>query len=198
MDTDRKTQILKEALRLFSEHGVEGASLRELARRVGLTQPSLYHYFPSKEALVEAIFSWKTEEALVRQRASFDEETLKTPQRFCLTLAQSILSRWQDPEQIAFMRLVHGEAMRGGKTARSFALNHIAPLTKSVAEVFSRFIKEGKIRAVDPEHAARSFVSPLILLLMHHYLMEPPESPSPDLQDFIHAHTDLFLHGVAR
>ena len=42
-------------MRLIAERGYRGASLRELARRVGMQQPSLYHYFESKEDLVEQI-----------------------------------------------------------------------------------------------------------------------------------------------
>lgn len=51
----RREQILEEGLRLIAERGIAGASLRELARRVGVSQPSLYHHFPTKKALVEQI-----------------------------------------------------------------------------------------------------------------------------------------------
>ena len=46
-------EVLRVAMRLIAERGYRGASLRELARRVGMQQPSLYHYFESKEDLVE-------------------------------------------------------------------------------------------------------------------------------------------------
>ena len=48
-------EVLRVAMRLIAERGYRGASLRELARRVGMQQPSLYHYFRSKEDLVEQI-----------------------------------------------------------------------------------------------------------------------------------------------
>lgn len=47
--------MLRAALGLISERGYAGASLRELARRLGVQQPSLYHYFETKEQLVEQI-----------------------------------------------------------------------------------------------------------------------------------------------
>ena len=41
---------------LFSpEHGFEGKT-RDLAKRIGITQPLLYRYFPSKESLVERVY----------------------------------------------------------------------------------------------------------------------------------------------
>lgn len=52
---DRHREILAEALDLMAEVGYHGASLRELAKRLGISQPSLYHYFATKEELVEQI-----------------------------------------------------------------------------------------------------------------------------------------------
>lgn len=47
----RHRDILDAAAELMAERGYGGASLRELARRVGMSQPSLYHYFRTKEEL---------------------------------------------------------------------------------------------------------------------------------------------------
>lgn len=55
--SERHREVLREAVKLFAERGYAGASLRELARRVGMQQPSLYHYFASKEELVEQVIS---------------------------------------------------------------------------------------------------------------------------------------------
>ena len=52
---DRRAEILAEALELMAEHGYHGASLRDLAKRLGISQPSLYHYFASKRDLFRAI-----------------------------------------------------------------------------------------------------------------------------------------------
>jgi AcrR family transcriptional regulator len=52
---DTREQILDAARQLFMEHGYDKASLREVAERVGVTKAALYYYFPSKEALLEAL-----------------------------------------------------------------------------------------------------------------------------------------------
>lgn len=46
---------MQQAIRYFATHGF-AASTRELAREIGISQPLLYRYFPSKEALVERVF----------------------------------------------------------------------------------------------------------------------------------------------
>ena len=51
----RRAAIVDAAARLFAEQGFSG-STREIASRLGVTQALLYRYFPSKEALVAAVF----------------------------------------------------------------------------------------------------------------------------------------------
>jgi len=52
---DRKSQILDEATRLFSEDGYEKATTKRLAAACGVTEPALYRYFASKEEIYEAV-----------------------------------------------------------------------------------------------------------------------------------------------
>jgi len=47
--------ILDTAERLFAERGADGVAVRDLARVMNLTAPSLYNHFPSKQALYEAV-----------------------------------------------------------------------------------------------------------------------------------------------
>jgi AcrR family transcriptional regulator len=47
--------ILDTAERLFAARGVDGVAVRDLAREMNLTAPSLYNHFPSKQALYEAV-----------------------------------------------------------------------------------------------------------------------------------------------
>jgi AcrR family transcriptional regulator len=71
----RQLRTLLDAARaLVAEEGIEALSLAELARRVGLSRPSLYEYFRSKDDLVAAIV-----EAELPRWASLVEEALRGP-----------------------------------------------------------------------------------------------------------------------
>jgi AcrR family transcriptional regulator len=51
----REKYILEGAIAFFSDVGFSGQT-RELSRRLGITQPLLYRYFPSKQVLIDRVF----------------------------------------------------------------------------------------------------------------------------------------------
>ena len=52
---ERERHIVQEAIRFFAEVGF-GGDTRELAKRLNVTHPLLFRYFPSKDALIERVF----------------------------------------------------------------------------------------------------------------------------------------------
>ncbi len=72
---ERKHSIAEGAIRFFAEKGIDGQT-RELAKRLGIPQPLLYRYFPSKEDLIEQVYEdlylkrWKADwEYLIADRS---------------------------------------------------------------------------------------------------------------------------------
>jgi AcrR family transcriptional regulator len=58
-------RILKKALELFSDKGYDATSVREICEAAGITKPTLYHFYGSKEGVYRAL----VEGALERFRA---------------------------------------------------------------------------------------------------------------------------------
>ncbi|MBA4048561.1 MAG: TetR/AcrR family transcriptional regulator [Sphingomonas sp.] len=54
---ERREEILAHALRLISEAGVHNVSTRQIAQAVGISQPTLYTYFPNRYALIGEVGS---------------------------------------------------------------------------------------------------------------------------------------------
>ena len=48
-------RIIREATRLFAERGYAATSVREIAEAVGVTKPTLYYHFGSKDGLFTAL-----------------------------------------------------------------------------------------------------------------------------------------------
>jgi len=52
---DTRARIKAVALELFTEHGYENTSLREIAERLGVTKAALYYHFKSKDEIVDSL-----------------------------------------------------------------------------------------------------------------------------------------------
>lgn len=93
--TEREQQILKGAIKFFSARGLDGQT-RDLAKEIGITHPLLYHYFPTKQALIERVYKevylgrWKQEWEVWLDDASVSLEEKMT--RFYLDYAATILT----------------------------------------------------------------------------------------------------------
>lgn len=64
------TPILEAALDSFYEKGFHGASVRDIARRVGVTVPALYYHYENKEGLLVALIELGTGDVLARARSA--------------------------------------------------------------------------------------------------------------------------------
>jgi len=53
--TDTRDRILQVAARLFHEQGYHATGIATILREAGVNSGSLYHFFPSKEALLQAV-----------------------------------------------------------------------------------------------------------------------------------------------
>ena len=52
---DLRRQLVAAGVELVAERGVDGFSMRELARRAGVSHAAPYHHFPTRAALVRAV-----------------------------------------------------------------------------------------------------------------------------------------------
>jgi AcrR family transcriptional regulator len=55
-DAPGKQRILRGALRLFAQQGLDGTSIRDIATAAGITNPALYRHFATKDALALHLF----------------------------------------------------------------------------------------------------------------------------------------------
>lgn len=84
-------EILDIAESVMLEEGVNGLSLAEVARRLGVQPPSLYKYFPSLMAVYDALFARGMAEHLTVMRAAIDGVA---PGLASLTAALEAGGRW--------------------------------------------------------------------------------------------------------
>ncbi len=100
--------IVAAAWKLAGQEGIAGLSLHDLAREVGMRQPSLYEYFDSKHALYDAMFADGNRQLLERLNAvAFPRDTRAALKKFLRTFTTFAL---EDParSELLFQRHIPG------------------------------------------------------------------------------------------
>ncbi len=126
MSTDRRfirrQQTIEEALdaavAIMDEAGVGGLSMSEIARRLGMRQPSLYKYFPSLHAVYDALFARGLEGSGAAVQAAIEEGPSGVA---AIRAAGRALVRWA-VENPALAQLLYWRPVPGfAPTAATFA-----------------------------------------------------------------------------
>ena len=92
---ERVARVERVAARVFAERGYEGANLDEIAARLDLRGPSLYHYFSSKEELYLRCVRSCADEVVARLEAVAAAEPDPT-ERLRLLLREQVLVELRD------------------------------------------------------------------------------------------------------
>ncbi len=193
---ERHEAILRAAIRLFAERGYHGATTRELAAAAGVSEPILYRHFPTKQDLYSAIIEYKAEtgiaelEHLLRPHAESRDD-----RGFFTELGRFVLSRYrQDP---SYARLLLFSALERHGLAQIFYDRQVAVHYQQVGGYLRQRMREGVLRTMKPNVAARAFLGmvnhhALVGLLFRDYLV--PE----DVEAMLEALVSIFLKGMQR
>ena len=82
MENDRKTQIIKAAVKRFARHGLNKTTLAEIARDLRIGKATIYHYFNSKEELFYQTMEYDTYLFIEDIKQIFNNEQLSIKERF--------------------------------------------------------------------------------------------------------------------
>lgn len=165
----RREELIAAALEIIAEHGVDGLTTQDLARRVGLVPSALYRHFSDMAALldavVEAIFDRLG--GLVAQAQAETDSGLDCLQAlFCAHLA--MIRQHPGIPMLIFSR----EGCGGTPTRQARVLAGIQGLRRQVADMLRRAAASGEIDSgTDIEAAAVLYlglVQPAALLQMLH------------------------------
>lgn len=101
---DKEKRILDAALRVFAEHGVHGTAVPPIAGEAGVAVGTLYRYFDSKEALVNAVF--RDTKALLGERLLGGLDTGASPRELFVELWNRLAAFAQDePAAFRFLEM---------------------------------------------------------------------------------------------
>jgi AcrR family transcriptional regulator len=176
----RREEVLDAARALIAEHGVAGASLRKLAHQLGISQPSLYHYFPSKEAMVSAIVERSAEQMLSSGSAlPFPKHPQDLP-RFC---KDAVLSLWESDHHPGFVRFLFAIALESPENLAVIERVMRERLDPSFDALASALTNNEKERT-DLANLARTIVYSIGFMLLEHRAILGNQQASPRILAF--------------
>lgn len=183
-NTDAKRQaILDAAYRLFRTQGFEGTSVSEITAEFGGSRATVYSHFPSKEELFVECMTAALEDYITGAVAQLDASGTE-PEAALREFGAKILNFGASPEMVAVRRLIIAEAGRSG-IGKLFFMKIVA-LRTHVAELLSRFMASGTLRADDAEFAANQLRALLEAEILEPMLLRVRDD-SPDAEEVAQA-----------
>jgi AcrR family transcriptional regulator len=180
----RREEVLDAGLSLISELGVAGASLRKLAARLGMSQPSLYHYFDSKDALVQQIIEHCASRMLEAALHVEFPRGLDDIPRFARDAALSLWSTDHHPRFVRFLFVVAIESPEHRLRIQRVFEERLYPGFGVLADAYGRDPAERE----DLRLMTRTIAYAMGLALMEERALFGAEGPSAEvlrLGDFI-------------
>ncbi len=190
---ERRRQIIEAAAALFARKGFGGTTTREVAAAAGISEPTIFKHFATKEELYAAIIEAKAqteailESAAPAARRGDDVGVLRA-------LAQEMIGRTQaDP---TLLRLLLFSALEGHALSDMFFRSRV----KRVDDFLRRYIAErmaaGAFRPVDPLQAAWNFIGMIAYHLLYREVFGQKPPPHLTTERAIDAMVEVFLRGV--
>lgn len=168
---DSQQRILQAALQEFSQKGIDGARVDEIARISAVNKNMIYHYFESKEKLFIAVLESVYESVRSRQQ----DLSLRglDPQAAMKRLVEHTADIWIEVPE--FNRLLASENLHQAKhVRRSKKIRSMYPtLVESLRDILDRGVKEGVFRAgIDPVDLYISITSLSAHYVAHHFTFD--------------------------
>lgn len=190
---ERRAAIIESAIRLFADRGFRGATTRELAAAVGVSEPVLYQHFPSKRDLYKAIIESTMERA--HQTYDLEQHGQLAPEAFFRGMAGIMVDFYQ--QNADYVRLLFYSALERHELSRMFHERHACTHFDYLAGYVRRQIEAGVFRPVDPLMAARMFTGMVADVALKAVLQPDTETPQ-SREALLDGMVDIFLRGVMR
>ncbi len=159
---DKRRQILDAAIRVFARQGFHSTRVSDIADEAGVAYGLVYHYFRSKDEVLNELFSerWSLLLAAIEETDRSEE----APRAKLEAVAAFIVDSYRhDPE---LMKVIIVEVTRA---ANSFGRTHLSEI-RSAYESIAKIVAEGQEagafrRDIDPIFASMSFYGAIEQLL---------------------------------
>lgn len=147
--TEKRKLILDAAVRVFARRGYHGSRVADIAEEAGIAHGLLYHYFPSKEHVLQTVFRENWGQLLDRFRAV--EQANEPAGEKLAGIAKILLRTWRNDADLVTVMV--------REVARSPQLQEQVDEVREAFAIVQRVVEQGQAegvfrRDVDPRLAS--------------------------------------------
>jgi TetR/AcrR family transcriptional regulator, fatty acid metabolism regulator protein len=160
---DKRRQILDAAIRVFARQGFHSTRVADIADEAGVAYGLVYHYFKSKDEVLNELFSerWSLLLAAIEEA---DRDARLTPRARLEAVAGFIVESYRHEPEL--MKVIIVEVTRA---ANSFGRTHLPEIRRaydSIARIVAEGQRSGAFRGdIDADFASMSFYGAIEQLL---------------------------------
>jgi AcrR family transcriptional regulator len=191
----RPQEILDAALTCFARKGFAATRMDDIALSAGVTKGTIYLYFENKEAVFKALVreSIGTQVTQMLENARAFEGASRDLLRTVITTVGEFL---RTSDRVVLPKIILAEAGNFPELARFYREEVIDKGLSAMSAVIARGIERGEFRKVDPQHAARLCIAPVLLTAVWRTTFAQFDSAPYDYQGFLETHLDVLLRGL--
>lgn len=194
---ERRREIVRVAVKLFSQHGFRGTTTKEIAQAVGVSEAIIFRHFATKEELYRAIIDHVAcEGGIVNPCEIVDDAMRRKDDRAVFEeLAFHALQHHEDDKE--FHRLLLYAALEGHELAQMFWERTVIQFYESLCAYIMERQRDGAMRDIEPRIIVRTFIGTII----HHSLNNNLWDPNRRLlnisnEEAARSFTDVLLKGI--
>jgi AcrR family transcriptional regulator len=195
---ERRLQILRVAVSLFSQRGFVGTTTKEIAQAAGVSEAMVFRHFATKQELYSAILDHKACSGDTMNPEAMVAEALqeKDDRAVFERLALGALEHHEcDPE---FQRLLLHAALEGHELAQMFFEKFVRRVYELLGDYVAERQRDGAMVAMDPAIVVRAFIG----MIIHHSLNNNLWDPQRRLlkisnQEAAKHFSDILLNGIS-
>ena len=166
---ERRSQILKVAISLFSQRGFSGTTTKEIARAAGVSEAMVFRHFATKHELFHAILDFKACEGGTKNPPWEDKigcQAIEEKDDYAVFYNLAINALRHHKEDIDFMRLLFYSALDEHELSQMFFDQFVSRIYDFIGSYIKQRQADGAMREVEPRIIVRAFLG----MLIHHSL----------------------------
>ncbi len=163
---ERRAQILRVAMRLFSQRGFSGTTTKEIAHEAGVSEAIIFRHFATKQELYSAILDFKACSGVAEELKGMAAEAMRRKDDFAVFSSIARLLIDHHEEDTEFLRLLTHSALEGHELAEMFWDRNVRDLYEFLGGYVRERQRDGALRDCDPTVVVRAFLG----MVIHHSL----------------------------